>query len=153
MVDEAVLLIASGFEAAGVAAILLVSLAATARFARRVKAGADRLAELSVYRADLGRGVLLGLELLVAADILGTVAVSPTFENLGVLGLVVLIRTFLSVSLSVEIEGAWPWHRRTNPGAPAGRSVQSFAFALQGEDAQLGGGGGCHTSRKTDTPV
>ena len=118
VLDEAALWIASGFEAAGVAAILLVSLAATARFARRVNAGSDRFAELPVYRADLGRGVLLGLELLVAADILGTVAVSPTFEHLGVLGLVVLIRTFLSVSLSVEVEGAWPWGRRTPERLP-----------------------------------
>ena len=94
------------------AAIFLVSLAATARFLRRVRAESDWIAGLPAFRTDLGRGVLLGLELLVAADILGTVAASPTFENLGVLGLVVLIRTFLSISLGVEIEGAWPWRRR-----------------------------------------
>jgi uncharacterized membrane protein len=61
------------------------------------------------YRADLGRGILLGLELLVAADIIGTVAVTPTLQSLAVLGLIVLIRTFLSFSLEVEIEGRWPW--------------------------------------------
>ena len=61
------------------------------------------------YRAELARGILLGLELLVAADIVGTVAVTPTFESLAVLGLIVLIRTFLSFSLEVEIEGRWPW--------------------------------------------
>jgi len=64
------------------------------------------------YRANLGRGILLGLELLVAADIIGTVAVTPSFENLAVLALIVLIRTFLSFSLEVEIEGRWPWQRR-----------------------------------------
>ncbi|WP_205963538.1 DUF1622 domain-containing protein [Roseicella aquatilis] len=112
MLEGAVRWIAAGFEAAGVAAILLVSLVATARFLRRARATSDWVTGLPVYRTDLGRGVLLGLELLVAADILGTVAASPTFENLGILGLVVLIRTFLSVSLSVEIEGTWPWRRR-----------------------------------------
>src|SRR5919112_982123 len=63
------------------------------------------------YRANLGRGILLGLELLVAADIIGTVAVTPSFESLGVLAMIVLIRTFLSFSLEVEIEGHWPWRR------------------------------------------
>jgi hypothetical protein len=63
------------------------------------------------YRANLGRGILLGLELLVAADIIGTVAVTPSLQNLAVLGLIVLIRTFLSFSLEVEIEGRWPWQR------------------------------------------
>jgi len=60
-------------------------------------------------RADLGRGILLGLELLVAADIIGTVAATPTLRSLAVLGLIVLIRTFLSFSLEVEIEGRLPW--------------------------------------------
>lgn len=104
--------IASGFEAAGVLAILIVSLWATARFLRRARTSCDWIADLPTYRSDLGRGVLLGLELLVAADILGTVAASPTFDNFGVLALVVLIRTFLSISLSVEIDGAWPWRRQ-----------------------------------------
>ena len=61
------------------------------------------------YRSSLGRAILLGLEFLVAADIINTVAVEPTWENVGVLGAVVLIRTFLSFSLEVEIYGHWPW--------------------------------------------
>lgn len=61
------------------------------------------------FRRRLGRAILLGLELLVAADIVGTVAVEPTLENVLVLALIVLIRTFLSVSLTLEIEGRWPW--------------------------------------------
>jgi uncharacterized membrane protein len=64
------------------------------------------------YRRRLGRAILLGLEVLVAADIIRTVAISPTFENVAVLGLIVLIRTFLSFSLEVEIDGRWPWHPR-----------------------------------------
>ena len=63
------------------------------------------------YRANLGRGILLGLEFLVAADIIGTVAVDPSVQSLAVLAGIVLIRTFLSFSLEVEIEGRWPWQR------------------------------------------
>ena len=63
------------------------------------------------FRRVLGRAILLGLELLVAADIIKTVAVTPTLESVAVLGLIVLIRTFLSWSLEVEISGRWPWQR------------------------------------------
>lgn len=61
------------------------------------------------YRGALGKAILLGLEIMVAGDIIGTVAVEPTFKTLGALALVVLIRTFLSFSLEVEIKGHWPW--------------------------------------------
>ena len=63
------------------------------------------------FRRVLGRGILIGLELLVAADIIRTVAVTPTLESVGVLALIVLIRTFLSWSLEVEISGRWPWQK------------------------------------------
>jgi uncharacterized membrane protein len=63
------------------------------------------------YRRVLGRGILIGLELLVAADIIRTVAVTPTLDSVAVLGLIVLIRTFLSWSLEVEIAGRWPWQK------------------------------------------
>lgn len=69
-----------------------------------------------LYRQLLGRSILLGLELLVAADIIRTVAVAPTFETVGVLALIVLIRTFLSFSLELEITGRWPWQEE--PAAP-----------------------------------
>ena len=59
----------------------------------------------------LGAAFCWGLEFLVAADIIRTVAVQPSLENVAVLGLVVLIRTFLSFSLEVEIDGRWPWRR------------------------------------------
>ena len=62
-------------------------------------------------RETLGGGLLIALEILVAADLVGTVAVSPTIENLAVLGLIVLIRTFLSFSLETEIDGTVPWRR------------------------------------------
>ncbi|MCC3282902.1 DUF1622 domain-containing protein [Arthrobacter caoxuetaonis] len=64
-----------------------------------------------MYRQQLGRAILLGLELLVAADIIRTVAVTPTFESLGVLAVIVLIRTFLSYSLQLEVTGKLPWQQ------------------------------------------
>lgn len=69
------------------------------------------------YRANLGRGILLGLEFLVIGDIIGTVALDFTFENLGLLAIIVLIRTFLSFALEIEIAGTLPW-RRERGGAP-----------------------------------
>jgi uncharacterized membrane protein len=60
---------------------------------------------------DLGRAILLGLELLVIGDIIGTVAVEPSLQNLGVLAVIVAIRTFLSMVLELEVSGHWPWQR------------------------------------------
>jgi uncharacterized membrane protein len=97
-------------ELVGVIIILAGAAAATVRFvARWFTAGlSDAYRE---YREHLGRAILLGLEFLVAGDIINTVAVDPTFRSVGVLAGIVVIRTFLSVSLEVEIEGHWPWAR------------------------------------------
>ena len=62
-------------------------------------------------RSNLGRGILLGLELLVGADIISTITAPLTFQSVGLLGGIILIRTFLSFSLETEIEGCWPWRR------------------------------------------
>jgi uncharacterized membrane protein len=69
------------------------------------------------FRDRLGRAIILGLELLVAADILRTISTQPTLQQVVVLGIVVLIRTFLSFSLEIELEGRWPWEggRREEP--------------------------------------
>lgn len=64
------------------------------------------------FRHDLGKAILLGLEFLVAGDIIATVSTAPTMQNVLVLGLIVLIRTFLSLSLQVELEGKWPWQKK-----------------------------------------
>ena len=74
------------------------------------------------FRSNLGRGILLGLELLVGADIIATITSPLTYESVGLLGAVVLIRTFLSFSLETEITGAWPWQRAK---ADARRSAPS----------------------------
>lgn len=96
-------------DGAGVGAILVGGLAATitaARSARQHRPGVYRS-----FRRQLGRSILLGLELLVAADIIRTVAVTPTLGSIGVLAGIVLIRTFLSFSLELEITGRWPWQK------------------------------------------
>lgn len=74
--------------------------------------------EYENYKHQLGKALLLGLELLVAADVVRTVALEPTVKNVAVLGLLVLIRTFLSWSLSVEMEGRWPWQARPATNIP-----------------------------------
>jgi uncharacterized membrane protein len=68
------------------------------------------------YRQGIGRAILLGLEFLVAADIIKTVAVDPTFAGAGVLAIIVVIRTFLSFTLELEISGRWPWQHDASPG-------------------------------------
>ena len=102
-------------DAVGVATIIIGVLVAAGMSARRPRdtRSDDRY---RVFRQRLGRAILLGLELLVAADIIRTVAVTPTFTSAGVLGIIVVIRTFLSVSLEVELEGRLPWQpKRTGP--------------------------------------
>ena len=93
-------------DALGVAVIVLGLVVAAIRFVARGFARAD---DLRTFRQDLGRGILLGLEILIAADIIRTVAITPTLDDVLVLG---LIRTFLSLSLQVEIDGRWPWQGR-----------------------------------------
>jgi uncharacterized membrane protein len=63
----------------------------------------------------VGRGLLLGLDLLIAADVIRTVTLEPTLENVAALGLLVLVRTFLAWSLMVELQGHWPWQQRRDP--------------------------------------
>jgi uncharacterized membrane protein len=96
---------------AGVAIIVVGAILSTALFVWQ-GIGREWNGAFQRYRANLGRGILLVLEFLVAADIIGTVAITPTFQNLGVLALIIAVRTFLSLSLEVEIEGQWLWRRR-----------------------------------------
>ena len=78
-------------------------------YLRRTLSGSARDDAYRRCRQSLGRAILLGLEFLVAGDIIRTVAISPTFTSVGVLAIIVVIRTFLSATLTVEIEGRWPW--------------------------------------------
>jgi uncharacterized membrane protein len=112
--------VARGVEVAGIATLVLGLVVALVK-AARVLIGGQAEEAYRVVRTVFGRSILLGLEFLVAADIIRTVAVEPSLENVGVLGLIVLIRTFLSFSLEVEIDGTWPWRRAVISQAPAPR--------------------------------
>ena len=107
--QELVELAGSAIEIAGVALILGGLVIASARCVR--SAIIDGLSRYQRYRQDLGRAILLGLEVLVAADIVRTVAFTPTMSSVSVLAMIVAIRTFLSWSLALELEGRWPWQR------------------------------------------
>jgi uncharacterized membrane protein len=104
-------LVARLLEWAGVGIIVLGAVLATAKFLADLRTG-KRKSAYNQYRANLGRGILLGLEFLVGADIVATVTAPLTWESVGLLGLIVVIRTALSFSLEIEIEGVAPWKRR-----------------------------------------
>lgn len=98
-------------ELLGVAAVVIGVLLAGGIF---LKEGFEHRSWTDAYerfRANLGRGILIGLELLVGADIIATVTAPLTLQSVGLLAVIVLIRTFLSFSLETEIEGRWPWMR------------------------------------------
>ena len=123
--------VAQGFEALG-AAILVVGVIwsfVLAAVATRRSGWSART--YLVLRQAFGGTLLLGLEVLVAADLLRTVAVAPTLDNVLVLGLIVVIRTFLSFSLETEIEGVAPWRRAMAGGA--GTLRRAAASALESE--------------------
>lgn len=97
--------------------LVLAVVGATARFAVQGATSHDWRDAFDQYRANLGRGILLGLELLVAADIIATVTEPLSFDRVGPLAAIVLIRTFLSFALETEIQGRWPWRRAdADPG-------------------------------------
>ena len=101
--------VGQGVDAAGVAAVVIGAVAAAV--AAALHAFSRQPQVYRRLRQQLGRSILLGLELLVAADIIRTVAVTPTLGSVAVLAGIVLIRTFLSFSLELEITGRWPWQK------------------------------------------
>ena len=98
---------ADGIEIAGVL-VIAAGLLWSAGRALTLKHSGDRITDL---RHDMGRAILLGLEILVAADIVRTVADTPTASSVAILAGIVAIRTFLSWTLALELEGKWPWQR------------------------------------------
>src|SRR6266699_1581953 len=106
-------IVGTSVDGVGVFIVVGGALFATARLALRRMHGAGNY--YVWYRQDVGRAILLGLEFLIAGDIIRTVVVAPTLQNVVVLGLIVLIRTFLSLSLQLEIEGKLPWSREGQP--------------------------------------
>lgn len=108
--EHAVEVVGTAIEVVGVLIIVLGALASTAVFGHHLLKRRELHPAYRSYRQGLGRAILLGLEFLVAGDIIRTVAISPTFQSVGVLAVIVVVRTFLSFSLEVELEGHWPWH-------------------------------------------
>jgi uncharacterized membrane protein len=108
--DHLMELVVRGFEIGGVAILVVGSLAAfvTAALSYRRVGGRQAYEEV---RRNVGRAILLGLEFLIIADIVLTITVDPTLASAMALGLIVLVRTFLSFSLEVELEGVLPWRR------------------------------------------
>jgi len=96
-----------------VAVIIFSFIIATWRYAKQFQID-DRLQNFVRFKKELGSGLLLGLEILVLADIIHTMTVTPTFQSLSVLASIVVIRTAVSWSLTLEVEGHWPWQSSTN---------------------------------------
>jgi uncharacterized membrane protein len=109
--------LAKGLELIGVAIIIFGIILGTVSFLRDGIRTSDWRAAYPRYRSDIGRGILLGLELLVGADIISTITAPLTFDSVGLLAAIVVIRTFLSFSLETEIEGCWPWQRAIKDAA------------------------------------
>lgn len=104
-------------DAVGVAVIAIGALISAAGAVSRIRRKTGDV--YRVFREQLGRSILLGLEFLVAADIIRTVAITPNASSVAVLGGIVLIRTFLSFSLQLEVTGYWPWQSARARGQQA----------------------------------
>ena len=114
-IRHAVEVVGLSVDAVGVAVIVTAIGVAGVAFVRALQRGVPIEVSYRGLRQSIGRGILLGLELLVAGDIIRTVAIAPTFASVGVLAGIVLIRTFLSFSLEVELTGRWPWQGAAVP--------------------------------------
>jgi uncharacterized membrane protein len=130
---EAMERVAQAFEAVGALVLLLglvLALWLAARVLHRTRDGTEAY---RVLRRSFGGVILLGLEMLVAADLVRTVAVRPTLQNVVTLGLIVLIRTVLSFSIEIEIEGVAPWRRAvTSGGVHIARAVRDARPSADG---------------------
>jgi len=107
--DDAVSHVVDVVEGVGAGIMVVGALVAFLRFAQHVRGGTERAYQQ--LREGVGRVILLGLEVLIIADIIRTIVVEPSLESVAVLGIIVVIRIVLSFSLEVEIDGAWPWRR------------------------------------------
>ena len=109
--EESMERVVQAFEVVGVGILAIGSVAALVGAAVALSRG-ERGVAYERARQDIGRAVLLGLEVLIIADIVQTITIDPTIESAVTLALIVLVRTFLSFSLEIELEGVVPWHRR-----------------------------------------
>lgn len=107
-------MIGTGIEFAGIAVLVLGAVLAFVLAAKTYLQERNASAAYLGLRRNLGKAILIGLELLVVTDIIHSVAVAPSFESLALLAILVVIRTFLSWSLELEVEGRWPWQSRNS---------------------------------------
>jgi uncharacterized membrane protein len=110
MFENLIYISTKAIEISGVLVIIGGALLATYTYLTKIKH--ENQDSYEAFRRQLGRSILLGLEFLVAADIIATVAIKPSIESVSILGLVVIIRTFLSFSLEIELEGKLPWRAK-----------------------------------------
>ena len=108
--EQTIANVSKAVEVVGIGVLIVGGCYALAAFALKVTRGRSTDAYEDLRRS-LGRSILLGLEILVAADIIRTIAITPSFTSVGVLGLIVVVRTFLSFSLEAELDGQWPWRK------------------------------------------
>ncbi len=124
--------VAQGFEALGAAILVAGAVWSLVLAVMAWRHAGNAMDGYQAMRRAFGATLLLGLEVLVAADLIRTVAVAPTVTNVLVLGLIVLIRTFLSFSLETEIEGVLPWRRATISGG--GQVARASSAATRPRD-------------------
>jgi uncharacterized membrane protein len=104
------------FEIFGVAILIVGSVLAFAGYGLELLRGTQRLVAFKDLRASLGRSILLGLEVLVVADIVRTIVVEPTLESAATLGVIVIVRILLSFAIDVEVDGVAPWRKAERGG-------------------------------------
>lgn len=134
--------VAVGFEFVGALAMIVGFIIAVVLGSRSLSRGEGGEAAFTTLRTTLGGAILLGLEVLVAADLIRTITSKPSLEDALILGLIVLIRTVLSMSIQIEIDGVLPWRRAllTSGGQVIGRAVARDRDAASGAE------------RRTETP-
>lgn len=136
-VEEIFTAVAIGFEALGALAMIIgfvIAVVLGTRSLRRSEGGAEAF---SVLRNTLGSAILLGLEVLVAADLIRTITSKPSIEDAAILGIIVAIRTVLSMSIQIEIEGTLPWRRAllTSGVQRLGQAVARDAEAARADES------------------
>ena len=120
MLDHLATTAGRAVELVGISVLIAGAGLAALAFAARLLRGRSFQDSYHELRADLGRAILLGLEFLVIADIIGTVAVEPTLQNLSVLAVIIIIRTLLSFALELEVSGRWPWQQKATSDQSGG---------------------------------
>jgi uncharacterized membrane protein len=130
-IREAIEVVSTAIELLAIGIIVVAILMGTLRYGRHVLSLTPDPRAYKAYKEGMARALLLGLEILVAADVIRTVALEPSLPSVAALGLLVLVRTFLSWALVVETEGRWPWQQRPAAEGAGGAAVLSAEEATR----------------------